>query len=207
MIKYSDCLVHLLLHWSLTDYIHQRKWLIAQSLITSHLEFAEYFEHKTYVLCWRKSKNTFTIKSKSIKTAKWRAIGLKCDCHNLMLLDIWMCLVVWSNNYGIRLHQIILCLEDMFQVDHVLLYLLWTDFYSFRLKKENHYCTDSNNFTASGTRISATTVGRRFRNSVLQARGPVVCVHWTEIREVPGYTLFCGTLMIFMLDKITRFMY
>lgn len=135
MIKYSDCLVHLLLHWSLTDYIHQRKWLIAQSLITSHLEFAEYFEHKRYVLCWRKSKNTFNIKSKSIKTAKWWAIGLKCDCHNLMLLDIWMCLVVWSNNYGIRLHQIILCLKDMFQPDHVLLYLLWTDFYSFRPRK------------------------------------------------------------------------
>lgn len=142
MIKYPDCLVYFLLHCSLTDYIHQRKWLITQKLITSHLEFAYHFEHKRYVLCNEKA-STFNLRSKSIKTTKWRAIVLKCDCDNLMLLEISMCLVVWSNNYGIRLHQIILCLEDLFQAEDVLLYLRWTYFYSFQTKKENHHCTSN----------------------------------------------------------------
>ena len=49
-----------------------------------------------------------------------RSEGWKWSCHKLMLLDVSMYLVVWSNDSGINFKPHIQCLEDLFEADHEL---------------------------------------------------------------------------------------
>ncbi|GBN56739.1 hypothetical protein AVEN_38955-1 [Araneus ventricosus] len=57
-----------------------------------------------------------------------------------MLLDVPLCLAVWSNDSSINMNPKILCPEDMFQADHELQHLQKTVFLLFRPEGERHYC-------------------------------------------------------------------
>ena len=66
--------------------------------------------------------------------------GWKWRCHKLMLLDILLCLVVWSNDCGINFKPQIQCLEDLLQADHELQHSRKSLSSTFNMKKENHCC-------------------------------------------------------------------
>ncbi|GBO28525.1 hypothetical protein AVEN_250651-1 [Araneus ventricosus] len=108
-----------------------------------------------------------------------RSEGWKWGCHRLMLLDVSMCLVVWSNDSGININPKILCPEDMFQTDHKVTAPAEDRFLALSARRRRRITVPqlvADHFVASGRRIPATTVRRKLHNAGLYARRPVVCV-------------------------------
>ncbi|GBL93090.1 hypothetical protein AVEN_216448-1 [Araneus ventricosus] len=92
-------------------------------------------EFKKY---WAQRYRLFSLFDEGIKLDKGGELsdGWKWGCHRLMLLDVSMCLTLWSNDSGININLKILCPEDMFQANNDLQKAV----FSFSPKEKKHYC-------------------------------------------------------------------